>query len=97
MAGVYDIRYSPEAVADIESLRAFDTRRILDGIAQHLRYGPKAESRSRIKRMRQPFWSHFRLRVDEFRVYYDVDDEQKAVQVLRVLTKTTESTPGEHP
>jgi mRNA-degrading endonuclease RelE of RelBE toxin-antitoxin system len=45
--------------------------------------------------MAQPFWSQYRLRVDEFRVYYDVDDDHRVVNVLRVLMKTTDQTPGE--
>ena len=27
----------------------------------------------RIKRMIKPFWSDYRLRVEEFRIYYDVE------------------------
>jgi len=54
-------------------------------------------SRSRIKAMTQPFWSQFRLRIDEFRVYYDVDDALKKVSVLGVLFKATDSTPEESP
>ncbi len=47
--------------------------------------------------MAQPFWSQYRLRVDEFRVYYDVNDDQRTVNVLRVLIKTTDPMPGETP
>jgi mRNA-degrading endonuclease RelE of RelBE toxin-antitoxin system len=43
--------------------------------------------------MVQPFWSQYRLRADEFRVYYDVDEQSRAVNVLRVLAKGTEPTP----
>ncbi len=43
--------------------------------------------------MEQPFWSEYRLRVDEFRVYYDVDEESRVVNVLRVLEKGTETMP----
>ena len=89
----YEIDYADEASADIRALRAFDLRKILAGIKTHLTYQPKTVSRSRIKAMVQPFWSQFRLRVEDFRVYYDVDDEQPRVHVLRVLKKTTLSTP----
>jgi len=54
-------------------------------------------SKSRIKAMLQPFWSQYRLRVDEFRVYYDVDEDHLIVNVLRVLMKTTDQTPEESP
>jgi mRNA interferase RelE/StbE len=97
MASQFQIRYTQEVAAEIQALRAFESRKIVDAIEQHLLHGPKTESRSRIKRMKQPFWSQFRLRVDEFRVYYDVDDGQQLVNVLRVLRKTTASTPGDPP
>jgi mRNA-degrading endonuclease RelE of RelBE toxin-antitoxin system len=75
----YAIRYAPEAVADIRALRAFDQRKVVEGIERYLPFQPKAVSRSRIKAMRQPFWSQFRLRIDDFRVYYDVDDAARIV------------------
>ena len=54
-------------------------------------------SKSRIKLMVQPFWSQYRLRLDDFRVYDDVDEESLWVHVLCVLRKTTEPTPEESP
>lgn len=88
----YDIDYAEEAVADLKALRAYDQRKILAGIETHLRFQPKKESRSSIKAMVQPFWSQFRLRIEDFRVYYDVSEDPRSVQVLRVLEKTTEQT-----
>lgn len=97
MADAYEIRYAEEAVSDLKTLRAFDQERILDRVEEHLTYQPKLESRSRIKALLQPFWSQYRLRADEFRVYYDVDDESREVHVLRVLEKGTEVTPEAPP
>jgi mRNA-degrading endonuclease RelE of RelBE toxin-antitoxin system len=97
MGEPYDIQYADEAVADLRALRAYDQRRILDGIERHLTFQPKFVSKSRIKAMVQPFWSQFRLRMDDYRVYYDVDDETRVVFVLRVLMKTNEPTPEEAP
>lgn len=42
--------------------------------------------------MDQPFWSQYRLRVDDFRVYYDVDEQLHVVNVLRVIEKGTSET-----
>jgi mRNA-degrading endonuclease RelE of RelBE toxin-antitoxin system len=66
---------------------------VLAGIEHHLRHQPKSVSRSRIKALTQPFCRQFRLRIGDFRVYYDVDDDGKIVNVLRILMKTTERTP----
>ncbi|MGB7156454.1 MAG: type II toxin-antitoxin system RelE/ParE family toxin [Tepidisphaeraceae bacterium] len=97
MADAFDIVYAPEAVEDIRGLRAFDRTAVLRAVEQNLLVEPMRESRSRIKRMIQPFWSQFRLRSGDFRVYYDVDESTHAVQVLRVLSKGTSQTPAENP
>jgi mRNA interferase RelE/StbE len=97
MSQPYDIHYADEAVDDVRTLRAFDQRKVLQGIGTHLTYQPKAVSRTRIKAMVQPFWSQFRLRIEDFRVYYDVDDVLRQVHVLRVLAKTTKATSEKSP
>jgi mRNA interferase RelE/StbE len=93
----YEIRYAGEAVADLRGMRPFDRRKVVDGIELHLVHQPKFVSKSRIKAMIQPFWCQYRLRIDDFRIYYDVDDSGRAVNVLRVLMKTTGPTPEESP
>jgi mRNA-degrading endonuclease RelE of RelBE toxin-antitoxin system len=97
MAEPYDIRYSQEAVNDLVAIRAYDQRAIIDGIEQHLINQPRLVSRSRIKEMLQPFWSQYRLRIEDFRVYYDVDDAARVIYILRVLSKGTEQTPESPP
>ena len=51
-----------------------------------MRYTPTAVSRSRIKRLRGLRQPQYRLRVQDVRVYYDV--EQATVQVLGVIAKS---------
>ncbi len=94
---MYDIEYAERAIVDLESLRAFDRRRIVEAVQLHLAHEPKRESKSRIKEMTQPFWSHYRLRVNEFRVYYDVVEDSRMVNILRVLEKGTRQTPEVSP
>jgi mRNA-degrading endonuclease RelE of RelBE toxin-antitoxin system len=91
--GPYNIQYAHEAAKDLHVLRAFDRKAMLDAIEQQLGTEPTRTSRSRIKQMRQPFWSQYRLRVADFRVYYDVQVEQRTVYVLRVLEKGQGKTP----
>jgi mRNA interferase RelE/StbE len=93
----YEIRYASEAVADLRGMRTFDQRNVLNGIELHLLHQPKTVSKSRIKLMLQPFWSQYRLRVGDFRIYYDVNDDERVVNVLRVLVKTTDQTPEKSP
>jgi mRNA interferase RelE/StbE len=96
-SAAYEIRYASEAVDDLHGMRVFDRRQVLDGIELHLTHQPTFVSKSRIKAMSQPFWSQYRLRVGDFRIYYDVNEEVRVVNVLRVLVKTTNQTPGESP
>ena len=42
-------------------------------------------SKSRIKRLREPAPTQYRLRVGEFRVFYDLEEE--AVLIIQVLSK----------
>jgi mRNA-degrading endonuclease RelE of RelBE toxin-antitoxin system len=97
MSDPYEIRYAQAAVEDLKGFRAFDQRQVLDGIVTHLTHEPRRVSRSRIKAMSQPFWSQYRLRAGDFRVYYDVEDSPARVNVLRVLRKGSGETPDAPP
>lgn len=93
----FRIEYFPDAIRDLSGLRAFDRQQIFEAIPLHLTHQPKQKSRCRVKRMSQPFWSEYRLRVGEFRVYYDVDETTQSVNVLRILEKGTAETLKEMP
>ena len=93
----FQLVYTNAARAEIKALRAYDRQRLVTTIESELRHQPTNISRSRIKQMTQPFWSQYRLRVDEFRVYFDVDEASQTVHILHVCPKTTESTPEEVP
>ena len=86
-AAPYTIRVSPGAEQDVKSLRPFDQKKIVEGMEAHLGWEPTKVSRSRIKQMVQPFWCQYRLRIEDFRVYYDVNQENRTVTVLRILEK----------
>lgn len=46
---------------------------------------PTLESKARIKRLRQPAPTQYRLRVGDFRILYDVDEQ--IVTIVLILTK----------
>ena len=92
---LFDIRYSQVAVDDLKPLRPFDQTKILEAIETHLAHEPTKVSRSRIKLMAQPFWCQYRLRVEQYRVYYDVGEQNKVIDVLRILHKGQGETPKE--
>jgi len=82
----YEIQLAPEAVEDLERLRAHDRAQLKDAMETHLRHQPTKTSRSRIKRLRGLSKPRYRLRVGEFRVFYDVTKRQ--VEVLAIVAKS---------
>jgi mRNA-degrading endonuclease RelE of RelBE toxin-antitoxin system len=82
----YEIILSPEAVEDLRSLKANWRATVHDAIKKYLRHTPTKESKSRIKRLRGISHPHYRLRVDEVRVFYDVSEE--TVEILGIVSKS---------
>jgi|SRR5579872_2625272 len=86
----FEIILAPEAIEDLNGLKANVRAEVRTAIERHLRHEPMKTSRSRIKRLRGVSRPHFRLRVDEIRVFYDVSG--RAVEVLAIVAKSeTES------
>lgn len=83
----YEIEIVEAAETDLDGIRAFFREQILDAIDEHLRYEPTRESRSRIKRLELLDSPAYRLRVGDYRVFYDVDEVAAEVVVLRVMSK----------
>jgi mRNA interferase RelE/StbE len=81
----YEILLAPEAVDDLKHLTARDSSAICDAIKTHLRYEPEKTSKSRIKRLRGVSRPEYRLRVGEFRIFYDVQATE--VEVLAIVPK----------
>lgn len=81
----FAIVLAPEAVEDLSRLRAALRSSVKAAIQTHLRHEPEKTSRSRIKRLRGLSRPHYRLRVGDVRVFYDVVDG--VVEVLAVVPK----------
>jgi mRNA-degrading endonuclease RelE of RelBE toxin-antitoxin system len=71
---MFRIELTPEAADDLESMRTFDARRVVAAIESQLTHEPTRETRNR-KRLRPNELAEWELRVDVFRVFYDVLDE----------------------
>jgi mRNA interferase RelE/StbE len=71
----YEIILSPQARAEFHGLSAYDRAKVRDAIDEHLLHRPTAESKSRIKRLRDVRKPQYRLRVDTLRVFYDVEGD----------------------
>ena len=82
----YEIILSPEAVQDLKLLDAYQGAKIKDLIEVHLRHEPTRTSKSRIKRLRGLRHPQYRLRIDEFRIFYDI--EKNRVEILAIILKS---------
>jgi mRNA interferase RelE/StbE len=81
-----EIIFAPEAVEDLKGLSARDRSIIRAAIEGHLRHEAEQISKSRIKRLRGLSQPQYRLRVEGFRVFYDVSHD--AVEVLAMVPKS---------
>ena len=83
----YDIRFSDEADKQIATLTARQRARLLDVVDRQLVHEPTKETRNR-KPMtpdKTPYIAPWELRIDEMRVYYDVEEEPKAVVIITAV------------
>lgn len=82
---MFRIAVRPSAAQQIRRLRRVDAVAIIDALEARLRDEPERVSRARIKRLRGKQDATYRLRVGEYRVFYDVLERQ--VIVTAVLHK----------
>lgn len=81
---MYDIQFAKDAEDDLKKLAAFHRNTILDAIERTLASEPSQPSRNRKvmvglvppRTAEPPIWE---LRVGEYRVFYDVADEEWVV------------------
>ena len=82
----YDIILAPEAVEDIQRLKANLRATVRAALVSHLRHEPTRISKSRIKRLRGLRHPQYRLRIDDIRVFYDVHEQD--VEILAIINKS---------
>lgn len=85
MATRYRIRIVADADEELRRLPVFYRRQVAQAVNGLLGTEPTRESASRIKKLRQPAASVYRLRVGDYRVFYDVIGDE--VTVLHVRHK----------
>ena len=83
---MYDIQYTETAIADLQWFKKYEQNQILDGIDQQLRHQPTVETRKR-KRLRPNAVAAWELRISDFRVLYNVDEQVSIVEIQRIGEK----------
>jgi mRNA-degrading endonuclease RelE of RelBE toxin-antitoxin system len=89
---MFEIRLARGALQDLKRLRAHDKARVVDEIERCLVEQPQEPSRNRRELTALvPPWEHvppvWELRVDDYRIFYDVDAEAQLVIVRAVRRK----------
>jgi mRNA-degrading endonuclease RelE of RelBE toxin-antitoxin system len=81
----FEISFTPNAADHVRAYRKFEQRIILDAVEEQLRHEPTTETRNR-KMLSQNELSDWELRVQQFRVFYDVDaeDDRQVVKIKAV-------------
>lgn len=85
--GRFAIVYDRQAIEELAGLRKFDQVRIVEAIERHLADQPTRLSGRSIKRLEPPVLADYRLRVGEYRVFYNVDSPAMRVHVIAVRFK----------
>ena len=89
---MYDIRFARDVERDLKRLTAYYRRTVLDAIESQLRDEPTTPTRNRkLLASLIPPWTAeppiWELRVGDFRVFYDVSEEEPVVYVRAVRKK----------
>jgi mRNA-degrading endonuclease RelE of RelBE toxin-antitoxin system len=82
-SSMFRIVFTPEALDDLRQFRKYDQQHIVAAIETQLLYQPAHETRHR-KRLRPNALAEWELRVQTFRVFYDVDVTQSVVKIAAV-------------
>lgn len=81
----YDIILAPEAVEDLQRLKANVRATVRAALFTYLQHAPTQVSKSRIKRLRGLRRPQYRLWVDDIRVFFDI--RKHDVEILAILDK----------
>ncbi len=83
----FEIQYDQTAVDELRALRRVDQVAILDAIERHLVDEPTRLSSQTIKKLEPPVLASYRLRVGDYRVFYDVYEDRQTLLVVAVRFK----------
>jgi mRNA-degrading endonuclease RelE of RelBE toxin-antitoxin system len=88
-SAIFIIDISDDAIKEVEVFRKHERQRIFAGMETQLSHQPNVETRNR-KLLRPNDLAEWELRLDPFRVFYNVDVDNQLVTVLAVGRKNGE-------
>jgi mRNA-degrading endonuclease RelE of RelBE toxin-antitoxin system len=82
---MFRIEFKPQALTDLKRIKRHHAPAIVDATERHLAEEPERITRGSIRRLRGQQQTTFRLRVGEYRVFYDVREAR--VESVRIFHK----------
>ena len=82
----YRIAFSRISLSHLQAFTAREQKIIRDAFTEQLSYEPTIPTRNR-KEMRPNLLAVWELRIGDFRVYYDVDEEESIVDIRAIGIK----------
>jgi mRNA-degrading endonuclease RelE of RelBE toxin-antitoxin system len=83
MAEKYEIEFTERATRHVEQFVKYARNIILDAIRSQLPYQPNVETKNR-KLLRENVLADWELRVGQYRVFYDIDEDNRVVRIVAV-------------
>ena len=80
---MFQITFTPQAIEDLRWFKKIEQKQIVALLEEQLSQEPAIETRNR-KRLRPNQLAEWELRVDRFRVFYDIDSENQLIKVEAV-------------
>jgi addiction module RelE/StbE family toxin len=82
---MFQIVFTPLAIRQLKKMKRYHAAMIVDAIETHLSNEPE-QTHGSIKRLRGRQEATFRLRVRDYRIFYDVSEDE--VAVIQILHKS---------
>ena len=84
---MYDIDWLDDALDALQKMTSRDERRVYDIVDRTLTFLPAQESLN-LKRLRPNSLAGWELRISNFRVFYDVNEDERLVSIIAIGKKT---------
>ncbi len=83
----YEVVFATRAKQQLRALRATERLTIIDQCVRLLSANPTMTSKARLKKLTGSVWPPYRLRVGDYRVFYDIDEQSRQVLIHGVVPK----------
>jgi addiction module RelE/StbE family toxin len=80
---MYQIKFTAQALNQLKEFRKYEQQQILTAMENLLKQQPDIPTRNR-KNLRQNPLAEWELRIDKFRVFYDLNFEQLIVKIKAI-------------